>query len=80
MEIKVFGPGCINCQKLEDLARVALNELGISAKIEKITDISQIAMNGILTTPGLTINGKIKHAGRPLPSLAKMKELIKTEA
>ncbi len=80
MDIKVFGPGCINCQKLEDLARVAANELGISANIEKITDINQMAMNGILTTPGLTINGKIKHSGRPLPSLEKMKELIKTGA
>ncbi len=80
MEIKVFGPGCINCQKLEDLARVAVNELGISANIEKVTDIGQMAMNGILSTPGLTINGKIKHSGRPLPSLAKLKEMIKTEA
>ena len=80
MEIKVLGPGCANCQKMEELAQTAVKELGIEAKIEKSTDISQIAMHGILSTPGLIVNGKIKHSGKPLPSLDKMKELIKGEA
>ena len=80
MEIKVLGPGCANCVKMEDLAKTAVKELGIEAKIEKITDIAQIAMHGILSTPGLIVNGKIKHSGKPLPSLEKVKELIKGEA
>ncbi len=80
MEIKVLGPGCANCFKMEELAKTAVKELGIEAKIEKITDIAQIAMHGILSTPGLIVNGKIKHSGKPLPSLEKMKELIKGEA
>jgi len=77
MEIKVLGPGCANCHKMEEIAKVAVKELGIEATIEKITDISQIAMHGILSTPGLMVNGKIKHSGKPLPSLGKVKELIK---
>lgn len=80
MEIKVLGPGCANCHKMEELAKAAVKELGIDAKIEKITDITQIAMHGILSTPGLIVNDKIKHSGKPLPSLEKVKELIKAEA
>lgn len=80
MEIKVLGPGCANCHKMEEIVKNAVKELGIEAKIEKITDIGQIAMHGILSTPGLIVNGKIKHSGKPLPSLDKVKELIKSEA
>jgi small redox-active disulfide protein 2 len=80
MEIKVLGPGCANCVKMEELAKTAVKELGVDAKVEKITDIGQIAMHGILSTPGLIVNGKIKHSGKPLPSLEKVKELIKSEA
>ena len=79
MEIKVLGPGCSNCFKMEELAKTAVKELGIEAKIDKITDIGQIAMHGILSTPGLIVNGKIRHSGKPLPSLEKVKELIKSE-
>ena len=80
MEIKVLGPGCANCFKMEELARTAVKELGIEATVVKITDIGEIAMNGILSTPGLVVNGKIKHSGKPLPSLEKVKDLIKGEA
>lgn len=80
MEIKVLGPGCANCRKMEEMAKQAVKELGIEAKIEKITDIGQIAMHGILSTPGLIVNGKIRHSGKPLPSLEKVKELIRGEA
>lgn len=80
MVIKVLGPGCANCHKMEEMAKQAVKELGVNAEVVKITDISQIAMHGILSTPGLIVNGKIKHSGKPLPSLEKMKELIKGEA
>ncbi len=80
MEIKIFGPGCANCHTMEELAKQAVKELGVEATVVKVTDIGEIAMNGILSTPGLMINGKIKHSGKPLPSLEKMKELIKDEA
>ncbi len=79
MEIKVLGPGCTNCHKMEELAKQAVKDLNIKADVMKITDIGQIAMHGILSTPGLIVNGKIKHSGKPLPSLDKIKELIKGE-
>jgi small redox-active disulfide protein 2 len=80
MEIKVLGPGCTNCHKMEEMTKTAVKELGIDAQVVKITDIGDIARHGILSTPGLMINGKIKHSGKPLPSIEKIKELIKTEA
>ncbi len=77
MEIKVLGPGCANCHKMEEMAMQAVKELGLSAEVVKITDIGDIARHGILSTPGLIVNGKVKHTGKPLPSLDKIKELIK---
>jgi small redox-active disulfide protein 2 len=76
MEIKVLGPGCPNCSMMEELAKKAVKELGIEAKIEKLTDIKEI-MKYTMSTPALVINGKLKHAGKPMPTLDKVKELIK---
>ncbi len=80
MEIKVLGPGCANCQKMEEMAKQAISDLGLTAEVVKITDIGDIARHGILSTPGLIVNGKVKHTGKPLPSLDKVKELLKNEA
>ncbi len=59
------------------IGQKAVSELGIEATIEKLTDIREI-MKYTMSTPGLVINGKLKHSGKPLPSLEKVKELIKT--
>ena len=79
MEIKVLGPGCANCHTMEEMAKKAVSELGISAKIEKISDIQEI-MKYTMSTPGLVVNGKLKHSGKPLPNIEKVKALLKEEA
>ena len=79
MEIKVLGPGCANCHKMEELAKTAVKELGIDARIEKISGIQEI-MKYTMSTPGLVVNNRLKHSGKPLPSLEKVKALIKEEA
>jgi small redox-active disulfide protein 2 len=79
MEIKVLGPGCANCHKMEELARSAVKELGIDAAVEKISDIGEI-MKYTMSTPGLLVNGKLKHSGKPLPGLDKVKAMIREEA
>ncbi len=78
MEIKVLGPGCANCYKMEELAKTAVKELGIDATVEKVSDIQEI-MRYTMSTPGLVVNGKLKHSGKPLPSAEKVKELITAE-
>lgn len=79
MDIKVLGPGCANCHRTEEMAKKAVAELGIEATIENITDIAEI-MKYTMSTPGLVINGKLRHSGKPLPDIEKVKELIRQEA
>ncbi len=76
MEIKILGPGCPNCSMMEELAQKAVKELGIEARVDKITDIREI-MKFTMSTPALLINGKLKHSGKPLPTLDKVKDLIR---
>ncbi len=78
MEIKVLGPGCANCHTMEQLAKTAVKELGIEARVEKISEIQEI-MKYTMSTPGLVVNGKLKHSGKPLPNIEKVKALIKEE-
>ena len=78
MEIKVLGPGCPNCSMMEELVKKAVKELGIEAKIEKVTDMIEI-MKYTMSTPGLVVNGKLKHSGKPLPGIEKVKEMIEAE-
>ena len=78
MEIKVLGPGCPNCSMMKELVKKAVKELGIEAEIQKVTDMREI-MKFTLSTPALVVNGKLKHAGKPLPTLEKVKELIRAE-
>ncbi len=78
MDIKILGPGCANCNTMEELAKKAVSELGIDARVEKISDIREI-MKYTMSTPGLVVNGKLKHSGKPLPNIEKVKALIKEE-
>jgi small redox-active disulfide protein 2 len=79
VKIKVLGPGCANCHTMEQLARTAVDELGIEAAVEKVSDIREI-MTYTMSTPGLVVNGKLKHSGKPLPNLDRVKVMIKEEA
>jgi small redox-active disulfide protein 2 len=79
MEIKILGPGCANCRTMEQLAKTAVKELGMDAGVEKVSDIQEI-MKYTMSTPGLVVNGKLKHSGKPLPNIEKVKALIKEEA
>jgi small redox-active disulfide protein 2 len=62
--IKVYGSGCSNCKKLEQMCYNALQELQIDSSVEKVTDLQEIIKTGILSTPGLEINGKMISSGK----------------
>lgn len=73
--IKILGPGCSNCKKLEKLTTEVVAENGFDVEISKVEDIVQIMNYGILKTPGLVINEKVVVSGR-VPSKDEIKELI----
>ncbi len=66
-KIEVLGPGCNNCQRLEANARAAVAMAGVEAEIIKVTDYGQIMGYGVMSTPGLVIDGKVVSYGR-IPS------------
>jgi small redox-active disulfide protein 2 len=78
MEIRILGPGCPRCGEVEKRTINALAELNVSADVQKVTDLKQIAEYKIIGTPGLVINGKIKSSGR-IPSLQEIKNWIQKE-
>lgn len=78
MEIKVLGPGCQKCKELDKLVKEVLVEMNVQANVEKVEDIPQIVRYGVMLTPGLVINGKVKFSGR-LPGKAEIKKMISDE-
>ena len=75
IEIKILGTGCPKCKKLEELSKKAAEELGIEHSIEKIEEINKIMEYGVMSTPALIIDGKVKVAGK-VPSIEDIKKMI----
>jgi small redox-active disulfide protein 2 len=78
LEIKILGPGCKNCTTLEGNTKEALRQMNIEAEVEKITDVVKIAGYGIMSTPGLVVNGKVVSFGKVLKAKDVIKILEKT--
>ena len=76
VSIKVLGPGCANCRKLEEVAREAVASVGAQAEITKVTDMNEIIAYDVLKTPGLVINGKLVSSGR-IPTPATVAEWVR---
>lgn len=77
LTIKVLGPGCANCKRLEQIATKVVSDLAVEAEIIKVTNYSDIMEYPILSTPGLVINEKVVSSGR-IPSPAEVTSWITT--
>lgn len=64
--VKVLGGGCAKCNELEAAAKAAMEELGLVPEVDHITDFSQIATYGVMTTPALVVNNTVVSYGRVL--------------
>jgi small redox-active disulfide protein 2 len=72
-DVKVLGPGCKRCEATEQMVRSEAQKLGVEVTVEKVTDYAEIAKFGIVSTPGVVIDGKVVHAG----GLPKAEDLAK---
>lgn len=75
MEIKVCGPGCAKCSEAEQIVKDAIAETGVDATVVKVTDFQEMAMLGVLSTPAIVIDGKIKCVGK-VPSKSEILEWV----
>ena len=71
--VKVLGSGCAKCNQLEVATKAALEQLGMDSTIDHVSDFSQIAAYGVMTTPALVIDGKVVSYGKVL----KAEEVVK---
>ena len=75
LNIKVLGPGCINCHRVHDIVVRAVEELEIEATIQHVTEHREYPKYGLLFSPGLVINDKLVCGGR-IPTKAEVKNWI----
>ena len=72
---KVLGSGCKNCETTAELLEKKAGELGVEIEIEKVTDMAAILGHGVMSTPGVVMDGKVVHAGG-IPKPDKMAEWL----
>lgn len=73
--IKVLGPGCANCKTVAKLIAAVAQEKGIAIELEKVEEIREIMSFGILSTPGVVVDGQVVHAGG-IPSRDKIEQWL----
>lgn len=75
MKIQILGTGCANCKNLQRNAETAVRELGLDAAIEKVEDLREIMKMGVMSTPGLAVDGKVVSTGK-VASVEEIKNLL----
>lgn len=74
-DIKILGTGCANCKATQKLVEDVLAAKGLSARVEKVEDIASIMRYGVMSTPGVVVDGKVVHAGG-IPSRAQVERWL----
>lgn len=79
MQILVIGPGCSKCKTLAQFTEQAVNELGLTAEVRKVTDLKQIMALGVMLTPALAVDGSVKVIGK-VPTVPEIKTILRQAA
>jgi small redox-active disulfide protein 2 len=77
MKIVVYGPGCARCHETERVVRHVVEQLGVTAEVQKVTDFRAMAEAGVVATPAVSIDGVLKIAGR-IPKSEEVREWLTT--
>ena len=77
LSIKVLGPGCTNCERVEKVVLEIVSEMALEAKVEKVKDYREFARYGLMYTPGLVLNEKLVCGGR-IPSKSEVTSWMMT--
>lgn len=75
MNVKVLGTGCANCRNTIALIEQVAREKGVSISLDKVEELREIMGFGVMSTPGVVIDGKVVHAGG-VPSRAKIEQWL----
>ncbi len=75
IKLQVLGPGCPKCKKVAEHAEEAARQLGLAYELEKVSDINAIMSFGVMMTPALAVDGKVKLVGK-VPSVEEIKALL----
>ncbi|MBL7177061.1 MAG: TM0996/MTH895 family glutaredoxin-like protein [Desulfobacteraceae bacterium] len=75
MDIKILGPGCPRCEQTAKNVKEAVAETGIDAKVEKVTDLVEIAKYGVFGTPAVVVDEEVKSVGK-IPEKKEIKAWI----
>jgi small redox-active disulfide protein 2 len=75
MDIKVLGSCCGNCNATADLIDKIAQATGVSIQLEKVQDVREVASYGVISTPGVVIDGKVVHVGS-VPSREKIEQWL----
>jgi len=75
MQLLILGSGCAKCAKLYEATEQAAKALGLPYGLEKVTDLQRIMSFGVMTTPALVVDGKVKVSGR-VPSVDEIKTML----
>ena len=78
LDIKVLGPGCMNCKRFENRCREVADEKKWAAGIEKVTDYNEFVKYGVMMTPGLVVNGKVLSQGK-IPVKSTLEHWLENE-
>ena len=75
-KVEILGPGCQKCKFVEEQVKKAIEELGVDAKVEEVKDTDKIVEYGVMITPAVVVDGKVKAEGNP-PSKEELEKWLK---